>query len=212
MSLPGSVPPRPAFVVAVSGTSGAGKSTLITQAASRLVSATRLHLDDYIILGNDVEEITDWLERGGDPNGLTTPRLVADLRQLIGGRAVITPRNARLVNPASVIIVEEPFGRSRREMAPLIDLAVHLEVPPEVALGRRVLRAIQAHAGSPLGGGYADLVADIAGQLQAFLAIGRKAYQAAERSARGAADAVLDGLRPIDELIEWLVAEIRSRP
>jgi uridine kinase len=201
---------RPAFVVAVSGTSGAGKSTLIARTASRLGGAAHLHFDDYIVLGNDIEEITIWLDGGGNPDWLATPRLVADLRRLMTGNAVIRPNGARGVQPAPVIIVEEPFGRSRAEMAPLIDLAVHLEVPPEVALARRVLREIQAHAGSG-SGGHAEWLAGTAGQLQAFLAVGRDAYRAAERSAREVADLVLDGLRPTDELAEQVIAQIASR-
>jgi len=206
---------RPACVLAVSGTSGAGKSTLIAETASRLGGATRLHFDDYIVLGTDIAEITAWLEGGCDPNWLTTPRLVADLRQLIAGKAITRPNDSRLVHPAPVIILEEPFGRARREIAPLIDFAVHIDVPPDVALGRRILRDIQTQAESGQVS-HAALLRDISGQLQSFLAVGRHAYRAAERSARESADLVLDGLRPADELAAQVLAQIapalRARP
>jgi uridine kinase len=210
---PNAAPRRggPAFLVAVSGISGAGKSTLIDMAVDRLDSATRLHFDDYIVLGNDIGEIMAWLRAGGDPNRLATPRLVADLRRLLAGSSVVPTLCAKPVHPAAVVILEEPFGRARREIAPLIDLAVHLQVPLDVALGRQLLRTIRSHSGKGSDGGGVDLIADIEGQLQAFLAVGRDAYLAAEGFAREAADLVLDGLRPADELVERLLSEIGSR-
>lgn len=202
---------RRAFVVAVSGTSGAGKSTIIEGLAARLGEATRLHFDEYLVLGNDVGEIVAWLAEGADPDRVETPELAADLARLVAGQPVARPGGGAAIRPAPFIIIEEPFGRARREIAPLIDFAVHLDVPLEIALGRRLLRAIHALPIADPPGGHAELVADIEGQLLAFLAIGREAYLAADRAARGAADLVLDGLQPPDALVVRLVSELDRR-
>jgi len=195
------------FVVAVSGTSGSGKSTVIARLLDHLGEATRLHFDDYIVLGNDVAEITAWLEGGANPNWVETPRLVEDLDRLVGGNLFPRCDDDAPLHPAPFVILEEPFGRARDEMAPLIDLAVHLEVPLDIALGRRILRAIREEAAAT----HAELVADIEDQMQAFLHGGRAAYQAIDRSARGAADLVLDGLLPAEDLARLIFVEIDRR-
>ncbi|CAO3439381.1 hypothetical protein [Azospirillum doebereinerae] len=194
----------PTLVVAVSGPSGAGKSSLIEAAASRLGNAARLHFDHYITLGNDIGEITAWLEAGGDPNGIMTPRLADDLRRLIGGGWIERLHDRTRIGPAGLVIVEEPFGRSRAEIGGLIDVAVHIDVPSDVALARRTLRLVGDR--SVLGD--AAVLAEVDGQLRAFLAVGRDAYRAADRAARAAADLVLDGMQPVDALAETLLSVI----
>lgn len=199
---------RSGFVVAISGTSGSGKSTVIDRLVGHLGNATRLHFDDYTVLGNDVAEIRTWLEDGADPNWVKTPKLAEDLARLAAGNPIIRSEGAT-IHPAPFIILEEPFGRARAEMAPLIDLAVHLHVPLDIALGRRILRAIreqdEAEAVT-----HAELVADIEGQMHAFLGGGRDAYQAIDRSAQQAAHLVLDGVLPAVELVRSIVSRIES--
>ncbi|HYH19571.1 MAG TPA: hypothetical protein VD995_13225 [Azospirillum sp.] len=219
------VPRRPgaALVVAVSGPSGAGKSSLIEALAARLGDAARLHFDHYVTLGNDVGEITAWLEAGGDPDRVATPRLASDLRRLIDGGWIERPHDGShdgfhdgshdgphgrtRIGPAGFVILEEPFGRSRAEVGALIDFAVHIDVPPDVALARRTLRLIAARPTM----GDAAVLGEVEGQLRAFLAAGREAYLAADRAARAASDLVLDGMRPVDALVEELLSAIAAR-
>ncbi|GAA0331083.1 hypothetical protein GCM10009087_46560 [Sphingomonas oligophenolica] len=200
---------RPPFVMAVSGTSGSGKSTVIDRLVDHLGTATRLHFDDYIVLGNDVDEIGAWLESGADPNWVKTPRLVQDLSGLAAGGPIARPEGA-VLHPAPFIILEEPFGRARDEIAPLIHLAVHLDVPLDVALSRRILRAIREQ-GEAEAATHAELVTDIEGQMRAFLGGGRDAYRAIDRSAQQAADLVLDGLLPVDDLVRLILSEMELR-
>jgi uridine kinase len=196
-----------AYVVAVSGTSGAGKTTLVDQVSALLANSTRLHFDDYVNLGNDIAVIQGWLAGGADPNELRTPEFAAALRRLRGGETLTLPNGRGTVAAAGIVMVEEPFGKSRLELAPLIDLAVHLEVPPDVALARRSLRLVEVEAAAdPLQG-----LEAVAGQLRAYLAAGRDAYLAAARAARDSADLVLDGMLPTQELAAALVGEIRRR-
>jgi uridine kinase len=194
------------FVIAVSGTSGAGKSSLISTAAALLSSAVRLHFDDYVTLGNDIAQIRAWIDAGASPDEIKTPVLAVDLRSLISGEPIRPPNAGHMVHPADYIMLEEPFGRSRLELAPFIDLTVFIDVPPDVALARRIIREIAAQQN-----GTEHLVGEIEGQLRAFLAIGRDAYLAAARAARESADIVLDGMLPIDELAAALVDEVRRR-
>jgi len=195
-----------AFVVSVSGTSGAGKSSLIEKAAARLASAATLHFDDYVTLGNDIAEIKAWVDGGADLDAITTPGLAENLRQLRARAAIRLPGSGRRIAPADIVILEEPFGRSRRELSALIDFAVFIETPADVALARRLVREIGAGREEP-----ARLIGALDLQLKAYLAAGRDAYLAASRAARDSADLVLDGMRPVSELVETLVGEIIRR-
>ena len=194
------------LVIAVSGTSGAGKSSVIATTAEMLMGAARLHFDDYVTLGNDIAQIRAWIDAGADPDEIKTPVMAVDLRNLIAGKPVQPPNGGSIVHPANYIMIEEPFGRARQELAGLIDLTVYIDVPPDVALARRIVREIASPQKQA-----AQLVGEIEGQLLAFLAIGRDAYLAAARAARDSADLLLDGMLPIDELAATIVEEVRRR-
>jgi uridine kinase len=199
--------PARGFVVAVSGTSGGGKTTLVKKTAALLGDVVRLHFDDYIFLGNDPSEIRAWLEAGADPDHLKTPRLADDLRRLRSGEATQPPGGSGVIEPAEFVLLEEPFGRARGDVAPYIDLAAHIELPADVALARRIVRAIEEQEQPDP----EQMLAHILHDLKAYLLAGRESYEAANRAARESADVVLDGLRPADELAAELVAEIRRR-
>lgn len=197
--------PRP-FVVAVSGTSGGGKTTLVSAVASLLKNAARLHFDDYVAVNNDPAEIRAWLDAGADPDEFKTPQLPVDLRRILSGEAVRLAGGV-VVEAPEVILLEEPFGRARGELAALIDFAAHLRVPPDVALARRLLRSIESREPHRR----EELLDYIHRELRVYLAAGREAYVAAERAAERAADLVLDGLRPPDDLAAELFEAIQRR-
>ena len=171
---------RQAFVVAVSGASGAGKSALVRCLVGLLEDVVQLSFDDYIYLGNDPHVIQAWLAGGAQPDALQTPQLASDLRKLSAGQPVHLPHNRGILEPAEFILLEEPFGRARHEIAPLITLAAHLEPPPDVALARRILRAMEA----PERPEPERLLQEIAYDLQTYLIAGRVAYRAAAHAAR----------------------------
>lgn len=195
-----------AFVVSVSGTSGAGKSSVIDKAAALLASASTLHFDDYVTLGNDIAEIRAWVDAGADLDAIQAPGLADDLRRLRAREAICLPGSGRRIEPADFIILEEPFGRSRGELSKLIDFAVFIDAPADVALARRLLREIETW-----GNDLPRLAGSLDTQLKAYLAAGRDAYLAASRAARGSADLVLDGMRGLDDLAAALVGEIVRR-
>jgi uridine kinase len=211
--MPSQIPtPKPAaggpvFVIAVSGISGVGKTSLIERMADRLGNAARLHFDHYVVLGNDIGDIAAWLEAGVDPNVVETPQFAADLERLRRRQSVQLPQDHGVVEPADFVILEEPFGRSRDVMAPMIDLAVHIAIPHDVAMARRLLRTVglRPQMGDP------GLIDELEEQLRAFLAGGRDIYQALDVQAKAGADLVLDGLRPVEALADDLMAAISAR-
>ncbi len=138
------------FVIAVSGPSGAGKTTLVSRLVADLSPATSLSYDHYYRSVAAWEcNYTAWVQQGCDPNHfISIPRLVEDLRALRAGTVVTSPRDEVLV-PAPIIVLEEPWGRQRCELAPLIDFVVHIDLPLDVSLARRLLRDAD-HGRDPL--------------------------------------------------------------
>lgn len=174
--------------------SGAGKSSVIRDTVRRLGNATTLHFDEYVADSVYPPDLRDWLARGADVDEWKTPRLAADLRGLRSG-------------PFDFVLVEEPFGRTRAEMRDLIDLAVHLDVPSDVLLARRLLRRLEEEREQ-----HGEQLLDrLHGDLREHLATDRSLEVAGGESAKAAADVVLDGTKSIDEIAETLTNEILSR-
>jgi uridine kinase len=185
------------FVVAVSGASGAGKTTLVHALAAR-GSGTALFYDDYYRApGVWTCDLPEWIAAGCDPNSfIRIPHLVEDLRSLRAGRPVVSPAGRRS-EPAALIVLEEPWGRQRAEIAALIDFAIHLRLPPEVALARKLLR--EGRAG-------ADILPFLADYL------GKQIYRIyeAQEQAGACADFVLDATMPTNGLEQAAWRAVRA--
>ncbi|MEF2965812.1 hypothetical protein V3851_08225 [Paenibacillus sp. M1] len=150
-------------VIAVSGYSGSGKSTVVTQ-LSRKLKCAALYFDDYASRKDFPEDLNAWLREGGDPNVIKTPLLQHHLMQLLNGEPVELRKGngwaeeygiahdkskAEMIMPSSFIIVEEPFGKERKEIMNFVDFVVYLDVEPEVALARRVHNLIHCLRNDP---------------------------------------------------------------
>jgi uridine kinase len=194
------------FVVAVSGISGSGKSSVIARTVQLLGDAAVLQFDDYATVSTYPQNLKEWLEQGADVNAFETPRLAEDLRRLRAGAAIALPEDRGVLAPAPVILLEEPFGRMRREMAPLIDFAAHLDVPVDVLLARRLLRRLTEER--DLG----DVLYDrLQRDLEQHLAAGRDLDRRGATEIAAAADVILDGTRTVEENAQVLAGEIRAR-
>src|SRR3712207_3235913 len=129
-------------VIAVAGPSGSGKTTLVQYLAVLLGHATQVYFDDYAVVSTYPADMAHWLATGADPNQWQTPRLAEDVQALRAGSAVVHPDGTTVLQPTRYIVMEEPFGRERREMAPLIDFVAVIDVPLEIALARRLRRTL----------------------------------------------------------------------
>lgn len=185
------------YVVAVSGTSGAGKTALVKAVAEHLGDAVCMHFDDYATVSSYPKDMRAWIEAGADPAAWSTPQLGDDLRALRSGLSVDAPRGGR-IEPAPYVVLEEPFGRARPDVAGLIDFAVFVDVPLEIALARRLLRDLDGD-GPRNADGYARR---LYGFLSTYVTVYRDAYIEGVRLARESCDLELDGMKPVEELAE----------
>lgn len=195
------------YVVAVSGMSGAGKTSLVLRTVELLGDAVALHFDDYMSVSTYPHDLRQWLEEGADVDVWKTPRLAEDIRSLRAGRAIALPGSGTVVEPADVLVIEEPFGKMRREMAGLIDFAVHIDVPADVLLARRLLRRLSEER-EQFG---ERLLEQLQQDLEHHVASGRLLQARGALVARDAADLVLEGTKSVDEMARAVVEAVRGR-
>ncbi len=195
------------YVVAVSGMSGAGKTSVVRRAVELLGDAVSLHFDDYISVSTYPSDLNQWLMEGADVEVWRTPRLAEDIRALRAGNAVALPESGTMVEPANVLVLEEPFGKMRREMAGLIDLAVHIDVPIDVMLARRLLRRLSEER-EQFG---ERLIEQLQQDLEHHISSGRLLQVRGAVVARDAADVILEGTMTVDELAGAVAGEVRKR-
>jgi len=178
------------YVVAITGVSGAGKSSVIRRSLELLGEGAALYFDDYRETSEYPPDLKEWVDRGLDVDEFKTPHLAEELRRMRADPA------------ATVILVEEPFGKMRREMAGLIDLAIHIDVPPDVLLARRLLRRIEEE----------DATTDkLESDLHYHLMTGRHIDALATAAEQRDADVVVDGTKSVDDIAGDVVRAIRQR-
>ena len=198
--------PIDTLVIAVAGTSGSGKTTLVRVVAGLLGDAATLFFDDYENSSTYPTDWSAWWRAGGDPDAVKTPQLAADLRTLRGGASVLYPTSGHSIAPAAFVVVDEPFGRARAEVRNLIDFVACLDVPLEVALARRVLRALDATQND------SHLRDELRQIARSYLpATSREVYRAANAAPTARCDLILDGLRDPQALAAELFHAVRAR-
>ena len=195
-----------ALVVAVSGTSGAGKSTLVHGLADRLrqrgLRVETLHFDDFTSESDLPDgDIRAWLTRGAPPDEWRTPALERRLIDLAQGAGFAAG------DPARVVLLEEPFGRSRASIDRVTGFAIHLKLPLHTALARRLLRQLV-----PSTGGLNDTsTGELRTYLSRYLSVGSEFYEAIDTAAEGRADAILDAADDPAGLVDEAMAAVIRR-
>lgn len=180
-------------VVAVAGASGAGKSSLIRALCDRFERSRSIHFDDYFP-GDRAWDDRAWLDAGAPLDDIETPAMVAELA-------------ARRADPTlELVCVEEPFGRGRAAIAPLVDFVVNIELPLDVALARIIGRAVTS-AGDPARG-----LERIGRLIDGYLDRHRRLYRLVSARVAADCDLVVDGELPIEELADAVKDALTSAP
>ena len=205
------------FVVAVSSAPGGGKTTLVTGAAELLGAAT-LFFDDYRDASTYPPDLTKWVADGADLNLWKTPKFAEDLAALKRGERIESAAGGATISPTEFIVIEEPMGRGRDEMAKSIDFVALIDTPLDIALARRFLRLadtnpladIEQTTKEQLRAHVEGLAGFVTGELRSYLDVSRAVYIAVREQVAADCDLILDGRLPADELAEQLVGAVRQ--
>lgn len=196
----------PAFVITVSGISGSGKSSTVRAIAERPGNAACFYFDDY---GEAMQQPGDglqWIAEGANLKAFTLPQFGRDIKKLRQGETVVTPVGRR-VESASFLVIEEPFGGGREDMAGLVDFSVCIEAPMEVALARRLLDVVERWEGEA-----APRLQWIGNYLNTYLFEGmREVYAAINERVRENSNLILDGTLPVEQNARWVAEAVLQK-
>ena len=174
-------------VVAISGASGAGKTTIVKELANKF-GCPFLLFDDHTDKNTYPQNMKNWLINGANVSLIKTPQFVTSLEHLISK------------NSHRFIFIEEPFGKERDAMSPLIDYVILLDQPMELCLSRIIKR----HTKQP----NSDAVCSISNYLDKYDDHLRDIYITAVKQVRNNADLILNEIVPIKEttnhISHWL--------
>jgi len=190
------------FIVAISGNSGSGKSTL----AERFDNAIWLRFDDYY-RDEPLLDFDAWIDAGGDPNVIWTPGLAAALRDLSRGGSIDYPSadgDPHAVGPADIVFVEDAFGRTRDSVAEFYDFLVHLDVPMEVALARRLLRDMRKPDQTD-----EEALRRATDDLERYLRMARRVYVRVVECGQAEADLVVDATATGEDVLAQVEDAVR---
>jgi uridine kinase len=192
-------------LVGIAGPSGSGKTSLAREMAERLgrEATTLIPLDAYYRDLIDLEPRLRSQSNFDSPDALDDQLIIRQLRGLAQGRSVEVPvyrfdthtraPRGMLVAAASTVIVEGLFTLHWRQVRELLKLKVFMDIDRESALSRRIERDVAERGRSP---------ESVRRQYELTV---RPMYERHVLPTRDHADVVLDGRRPVDELVSELL-------
>ncbi|WED43128.1 uridine kinase [Legionella cardiaca] len=130
-------------IIGISGISGAGKTTL-TKALAKILKGTRLHWDEFDSLGTGPEDYRAWYDRGQNYTEWNYESLAKILQTLKENNVINHPALGKMLLPTPYIIFDAPLGRLHQQTGIFIDVCIHITLPLDVSLGRRIIRDFKA--------------------------------------------------------------------
>jgi len=176
-------------VIAISGPPGAGKSAL-SRLLSDAMSAKLVPYDAFEKMTRQpLPEMLDWLERAAPYNEIQTPSLLSTLQD---------------AQTSGAVVFDTPLGRAHPETGKIIDFAVWIDCPLDVALSRKIAQMTK-QVGEQQS---ASFVKWLNGYLELYSKIVRPACIIQSGRVVGGCDLRLDGTKPIADIFNTLMLEL----
>ncbi len=181
------------YVIAINSVSGGGKTALATLVAATLPQSMLFCFDDFDATNIYPDDFYEWSQRGANPLEIDCPGM---------GEAV-----ARAISQGGFdyLVLDCPLGRSHPRFASIIDLAIFIDTPLDVAMARRVLRNYAAVSD----GDAADQLRMLCKGMVHYLAKARYPYLEAYKQ-KATCELVLDGWQELAVLRDQVVSYIQE--
>lgn len=194
-----------AFVVAVCGPPGSGKSSVSRALATLLGNVPVIAYDAYErITAWPPERVAAWHAAGASYDAVPKPGLTEDLARLRRGEPVVDRVGGGVLQAGAsaggrrAIVFDTLLGRADAATGALVDHLVWLDLPPDLALARklRALLAAMPDAGA------------LAGYLAHYESLLRPTYAVQRARVRPDADQILDATAPMESLAGAVAAAV----
>lgn len=126
-------------VIGISGVASAGKTTLC-KTLGEVLNAVVILWDDYEKISQEPLNYKEWFESSRNYDEWQYDSLVNVIKNLKEGKSIICPVTGKELNPTTYVIFEAPLGRKHLATGTLIDSLIYLEIEPDIALARRLIR------------------------------------------------------------------------
>ena len=173
------------FVVAIAGVSGGGKTTIATYLNERLLNSKILYFDDYDFDGPD--SIIGWVDKGANYDEWNLTPLIRDLKAL-------------LTEQLDYIVIDFPFAYKHFETSKMIDFAVFIDTPLDIAMARRVIRDFENSSNE-----------NIVLEMKNYISKGRRGYLEMLKTIKPNSNITVDGTRSVIEIADIIHEQISSR-
>ena len=211
--------PEPQFrpiVVCICGMLASGKSTLSKALAEHWERAPVLAFDDYEQHAQWPPDMMEWVQDGADPALVSNGRLRDDLQALLDGSSVQHPLTHADLMPSPLVLLEEPFGRTRPDIRDLIDYVLFVELPTDLSVVRLVRRTLSLSPKDSAARTSDDSVPTALQRIQAterwldHYVAHRQMYTAPHLlgRVRESSDIILDGEKPQEEVRSEAITHI----
>jgi uridine kinase len=199
-------------VVAISGPIGGGKTAVARAITERLGDATLVHFDGYEKATREsIAYLMEWVAKGANFDDLAVPGLAGDLAKLKQGASILHPLTRAPIASAKYIIFEMPLGREHRDTAPLIDLVIWIDVPPDLALARKLKEFTTQFLSRYAPEAQRDCMIWLDDYLGNYMRVVRRVLEIQRERVSVNADIVIDGQGPLETVVECATGEILKR-
>jgi uridine kinase len=174
-------------VIAVSGVTAGGKTTTINELKLKFKNTKSLHFDDYDFEG-EVDNFHQWVIDGANYNVWKLEPLKKDILKL------------KEDNEVQYILLDYPFAYKNDLIKPLIDCAIFIDTPLDIAMARRVLRDMSNATGH-----------EIREEMSIYLKYARIAYEEMLNTILPNSDYVINGNMELDKIVNQIVNIVKTK-